>query len=116
MLKNFTMSLSPLPLSKSGFYILLALTERELYAYEIRARIKYYSKNKVIISPGVLFPALKTLLQGKLIEEIETPRSPFRGRGRRQYYGITDTGHSFLTIELWNMKIAIKIAKERNLI
>ena len=73
--------------------ILLTLTKRELYGLEIVRAIKEASYGTQNIRVGTLYPTLHNLEQkGFVISRWGDDKPDERGRARRQYYRLTDTG------------------------
>ncbi|MCD3206752.1 PadR family transcriptional regulator [Clostridium botulinum C] len=86
--------------------ILLILTKKDSYGYEISKYIKDKSNEKYILKDGTLYPALKRLELKGLInsywEEVDYVR-------KRKYYKISDLGKNFLDENLEIIKDIINL-------
>ena len=81
--------------------LLVLLSKKELYGYEIARLIKEYSNLLYEIGEGTLYPALKRLEDKKLLDSYwgETDKG-----GRRKYYKITLQGKVELEQKLASWK------------
>jgi len=98
------------------FYILLTLSERELYAYEITQRVWHYSRTAVDLKPGTLYRSINTLLNQNLIDQENEPLHRLKGTENLQYYKLTREGRNRLLYELRRMKAALDFARKQRLI
>lgn len=99
-----------LPLPTAVFHILVALADGEQHGYSIMKDIAERTKNKVEMSPGTLYAAIKRMLEQGLVEEV-------RGRyfsesdERRRYYRITKLGRAVASAEAARMAEMVQYAK-----
>src|ERR1700761_2442402 len=87
--------LNPLPVA--AFHILLALAGEDLHGYGIMRQVEEQTEGRVRLGPGTLYGSIQTLLQEKLIEEIEVDTDP--SSERRRYYRLTALGRKLARAE-----------------
>ena len=90
-------------ISGTAALVLLAVLDRArepMYGYQI-AKLIETSREEVPVKQGALYPVLRSLEAGNLLESRVEPS--IQGPPRR-YYSITDTGRAVLHrwIEIWN--------------
>lgn len=81
-----------LSLSRDTFHILVALAGGDRHGYSIMQEIAARTDGKVRLSPSSLYSAIKRLLEGGLIEELEERPDPDHDDERRRYYRLTPAG------------------------
>jgi DNA-binding PadR family transcriptional regulator len=105
-------SLEPLP--SAAFHILLALADEDLHGYGIMRRVAEQTSNKMRLGPGTLYGSVKTLLEAKLIEELDE-RVAEPGEDRRRYYRITNEGKTVAGAEAARMAAVLRIARAKRI-
>jgi PadR family transcriptional regulator, regulatory protein PadR len=90
--------------------ILIALSLKPRHGYEIIQQIKEDSENRISLSAGTLYGAIKELRTKKLIQEISSG-----AEDRRRYYELTDKGKKQLTEEMEYFEQCVLLAKNRRL-
>ena len=74
--------------------ILKLLSEHnKMYGYEITAKVKELTDDKIQITEGALYPTLHSLEKSG---ELETEKE-FMGKRVRKYYTLTEQGHATTT-------------------
>jgi DNA-binding PadR family transcriptional regulator len=81
-----------IPLPPSVFQILIALADRERHGYAIMQDIAARTDDKLRLSPGTLYGAIKRMLEQGFIEECDERPDPNMDDERRRYYRITKLG------------------------
>ena len=81
-----------LPMTETGFYILLCL-QKQRHGYSITQKIKEMTDSQVSISPGTMYGTLSKMEKDGLISFV-------REEEKRKIYQITDLGQKVLKIEL----------------
>lgn len=98
-----------LPNHDLPFLILLVLSEKPSHGYAIAREIEQRSGQSLKLREGSLYPALKALERGALIEgQWEMPTNPGQSGPARKVYTITDAGRADLakrTLE-WERRVA----------
>ena len=102
------------PVPRSEFYILIALAAREQHGYEIMRYVKLASQDKVRLSPGTLYVAIKRLLDDGLIAE--AGKRVEKDRRLRKYYRLTGKGKKILGAELTSLDSLLSLPNVRKLI
>jgi DNA-binding PadR family transcriptional regulator len=82
----------PLVLSRDTFHILVSLAGGDRHGYSILQEIAERTEGAVRLSPSTLYSAIKRLLEGGLIEELEERPDPQHDDERRRYYRLTSAG------------------------
>jgi DNA-binding PadR family transcriptional regulator len=106
-----------LPLSESTFLILLSLAAGPRHGYAIMKDVAALSGDRVQLSTGTLYGALKRLLAGDWIQRAEEEPPSETGAARagrpRKYYALTDQGRGLLEAELARLRSLVAAARLR---
>ncbi len=104
-----------LPLTVPVFQILLSLSDRDLHGYAIIQDIRERTDDEVELTASTLYAAIKRLLDGRLIEEVDTRPGPEDDDPRRRYYRITALGMDVARLETARLERALKMARQKKL-
>lgn len=104
-----------LPLSVPVFQILLSLSDRDLHGYAIIRDIRDRTDGEVELTASTLYAAIKRLLDGGLVEELDTRPGPEDDDPRRRYYRITPHGIDVARLETARLERALKMARQKKL-
>jgi DNA-binding PadR family transcriptional regulator len=104
-----------LPLSVPVFQILLSLSDRDLHGYAIIQDIRERTDDEVELTASTLYAAIKRLLDGRLIDEVDTRPGPEDDDPRRRYYRITPLGTDVARLEAARLERAVKMARQKKL-
>ncbi len=85
-----------IPMTETGFYILLCLME-ENHGYNIVKKVEKLTEGEIIISPGTMYGSLAKMEKDNLIKFV-------REENKRKIYIITELGKQILDIELKRIK------------
>jgi len=88
-----------LPLPPAVFQILVAVADRERHGYAIMQDIAARTDDRLHLSPGTLYGAIKKMLEQGFIEECDERPDPEMDDERRRYYRITDFGRRIANAE-----------------
>lgn len=80
-----------IPLS-TRFALLLLLRQRPGYGLELIERARGASGGSLVLLEGAVYPALRSLERGGLVESYEDETAPARGGRPKVYYRITGPG------------------------
>jgi len=105
-----------LPLSPQVFHILLALAGNDLHGYAIIQEVSAQSDGEIMLGAGTLYTALKRLLTGGLVEELEERPDPALDDQRRRYYRLTPLGKAVAKAEAKRLAGLLKAARNRRII
>ena len=98
-----------LPLTEATFYILLSLAEEPQHGYAIMKQVELLSDDRVKLSTGTLYGALKRLLGKGWITRMEEI-GPVDGRDRKRY-ALTEVGRTLLAAEIRRMEDLVRVAR-----
>jgi DNA-binding PadR family transcriptional regulator len=101
------------PLPSAAFHILLALADEDLHGYAIMRSVSELTGGKVRMGPGTLYGSIKTLLEGRLIQEIEERPDSEMGRERRRYYRLTPAGRRLARSEAERLAAIVRLARAK---
>jgi DNA-binding PadR family transcriptional regulator len=99
------------PLTETTFYILLCIAEDRKHGYAILKDVRALSQNRVVLSTGTLYGALKRLLDQGLIERVEEEKPKDVGRPRK-FYVLTQVGSKVLEAEMARLCALVKTAQQ----
>lgn len=103
---------SNLPLTEATFFILLSLAPASKHGYAIMKDVQMLSYNRVILSTGTLYGALKRLLEREWIARIDDTSTNSTGRERKAYT-LTNLGRRILDAEVKRMGHLVNVAQLR---
>jgi DNA-binding PadR family transcriptional regulator len=102
-----------LPLTVPVFQILLALGSRDLHGYALIQDIRLRTDGEVSLTASTLYAAIKRLLDGGLISELD--ERPNADDARRRYYRITPLGLDVIRLEVARLERAVTMARRHRL-
>ena len=79
------------PMTETGFYILLCLQE-EMHGYNIVQKVEKMTEGEIRISPGTMYGSLGKMEKDGLIEFVKEEE-------KRKIYHITELGQEVLNLE-----------------
>lgn len=101
-----------LPLTETTLLILLSLAPEPRHGYAIMKDVAALSENRVTLSTGTLYGALKRLLEQAWIERGDDPAAPDTARERKAYQ-LTEQGRRVLNAELARLHTLVNAARLR---
>ncbi len=102
------------PLPAAAFQILLALADQDLHGYAIMRQVAGQTNGRMRLGPGTLYSSLQSLLEEKLIEEVDGPEAE-RGDERRRYYHLTSAGRALARAEAEKISHSLRVARAKKL-
>jgi DNA-binding PadR family transcriptional regulator len=100
------------PLPSAAFHILLALAGEDRHGYGIMRQVEEQSGGRMRLGPGTLYSSVQTLLEEKLIEEVDPPRDDDSPNAeRRRYYRLTSTGRKLARTEADRLAALLRVAR-----
>lgn len=102
------------PLPSTAFNILLALVGEDLHGYAIMRQVEQQTRGRVRLGPGTLYGSLRTLLEARLIEELDG--SAGTGSERRRYYRLTSAGLKLVRLEVEGLAQTLRIARAKRIL
>jgi DNA-binding PadR family transcriptional regulator len=104
------------PLTEATYFIMLSLSREPRHGYAIMKDVQSLSEDRVILSTGTLYGALKRLLkQGwieRVEEELDKTNAEESGRIRKAYI-LTSLGRRILEIEINRLQVLVDAANLR---
>lgn len=98
-----------LPLPEATFFILLSLAQAPRHGYAIMQSVVELSDERVQLSTGTLYGALRRMLAQGWIERYDEKSEVVNGRLRKAYR-ITETGRKILSADTARMKDLVSAA------
>ena len=103
------------PLPSAAFQILLALAAGDLHGYAIMRQVEEQSGGRGRLGPGTLYGSIQTLLEEKLIEEVESGAGD-PGTERRRCYKLTAAGRKTARTEAERIAALVRVARARRIL
>jgi len=104
--------LSRLPLREPTFFILLSLSSGPSHGYAILKAVENLSENRVKLSTGTLYGAIKRLLDDGWICRVNDP-IPNNTERERKSYDLTETGRRVLNAEIARLRKLVRAAQNQ---
>ncbi len=101
-------------LTPTIFHILVVLSGGERHGYAILREVKEISEGKSNLGPTTLYRSIRTMLDGRLIEELGERPDPESNDERRRYYRLTDFGSKVLNDEVARLEGLVEVARRKN--
>jgi len=103
------------PLTETTFFILLSLAQKPRHGYLIMKDVQLLSDDRVTLSTGTLYTALKRLLKQGWIERIDETAAEENGR-QRKAYRLSAAGKANLKVEIERLEKLLKAVQSRPVI
>jgi DNA-binding PadR family transcriptional regulator len=100
------------PLTEATYFILLCLSQGPRHGYGIMKDVRALSEDRIALSTGTLYGAIKRLLEQGWIQPVNGPGMEEDSRGRRAY-GLTRTGWDALEAEIDRLGRLVAVARLR---
>ena len=100
------------PLSEATFFILLSVEGRPKHGYAIMKEVEELSQQRVLLSTGTLYSAIKRLLVDGWISRLDLPEDSNDGRDRKSY-ALTSHGRKVLRAETQRLRELVELAEQR---
>ncbi len=104
------------PLPSAAFQILLALAGGDLHGYGIMRQVAEQTNGRMRLGPGTLYSSIQTLLEGRLIEEIEPREDAGLNHERRRYYRLTSAGRKLARSEAERLADLVRLARAKKIL
>jgi PadR family transcriptional regulator PadR len=103
---------SQLPLTEATYFILLSLAPGSRHGYAIMKDVRQLSHERVVLSTGTLYSALKRLLDQGWISRAGDPDLNSDNRVRKAYV-LTPLGSAILEAEVARLQGLLRVAQAR---
>jgi len=104
------------PLPAAAFQILLALAGEDLHGYGIMRQVVEQTDGRMRLGPGTLYSSIQSLLQAKLIGELEAREDAGLGHERRRYYHLTSAGRKLARSEADRLADLLRVARAKKIL
>jgi len=102
-------------LPSAAFQILLSLADEDLHGYGIMRQVAEQTSGRVRLGPGTLYSSIQSLLEEKLIEEVDVREDAKLGQERRRYYRLTSTGRKLARSEAERLAALLRVARAKKI-
>jgi DNA-binding PadR family transcriptional regulator len=104
------------PLPSAAFHILLALAGEDLHGYAIMRQVEQQTGGRVRLGPGTLYGSLRTLVEARLIEELDDNPATEERSERRRYYRPTPAGLRLVRSEVEGLAQTLRVARTKRIL
>jgi DNA-binding PadR family transcriptional regulator len=104
------------PLPSAAFQILLALAGEDLHGYGIMRQVAEQTEGRMRLGPGTLYSSVQSLLEAKLIEELDQREDATLGQARRRYYRLTAGGRKLARSEAERLADLLRVARAKKIL
>jgi DNA-binding PadR family transcriptional regulator len=108
-----TVQMENTPLTEATYFIMLSISLEPRHGYAIMKDVQSLSEDRVVLSTGTLYGALKRLLKQGWIERVEeeSDKTNAEESGRiRKAYALTSLGRRVLDVEITRLKVLVDAA------
>ena len=103
------------PLPSAAFQILLSLAGEDLHGYGIMRQVAEQTEGRMRIGPGTLYSSSQSLLEARLIEEVDQREDAKLGNERRRYYRLTSAGRKLARSEAERLADLLRVARAKKI-
>ena len=104
------------PLPAAAFQILLSLADDDLHGYGIMRNVEEQTAGRMRLGPGTLYSSIQTLLEEKLIQELDQREDAKLGQERRRYYRLTAAGRKLARSEAERLADLVRVARAKKIL
>jgi DNA-binding PadR family transcriptional regulator len=104
------------PLPWAAFQILLALADGDRHGYGIMRQVEQQTDRRLRLGPGTLYGSIGTLLDEKLIVEVDARGEAKAGEERRRYYRLTAAGRKLARAEAERLADLLRVARSKKIL
>jgi DNA-binding PadR family transcriptional regulator len=104
------------PLPSAAFQILLSLAGEDLHGYGIMRQVAEQTGGRMRLGPGTLYSSIQSLLEEKLIEEVDLREDATLGHERRRYYRLTSAGYKLARSEAERLADLLRVARAKKIL
>jgi DNA-binding PadR family transcriptional regulator len=103
------------PLPSAAFQILLSLADEDLHGYGIMRAVAEQTLGRMRLGPGTLYGSIQTLLEAKLIQEIQVSENLKSVDERRRYYRLSPAGRKMARSEAERIADLLRVARNKKI-
>jgi DNA-binding PadR family transcriptional regulator len=104
------------PLPSAAFQILLSLADDDLHGYGIMRQVEEQTDGRTRLGPGTLYSSMQTLLEARLIDQVDLREDAKLGPARRRYYRLTSAGRKLARSEAERLADLLRVARAKKIL
>lgn len=104
------------PLPPAAFQILLALAGADLHGYGIMRQVAEQTADRMRLGPGTLYSSIQSLLEERLIEELNPANGRDSEQDRRRIYRLTAAGRKLARNEAERLADLLRVARAKHIL
>ena len=104
------------PLPSAAFQILLSLVDEDLHGYGIMRQVEEQTDGRTRLGPGTLYSSIQTLLEARLIDQVDLREDAKLGPARRRYYRLTSAGRKLARSEAERLADLLRVARAKKIL
>ena len=104
------------PLPSAAFQILLSLVDEDLHGYGIMRQVEDQTGGRMRLGPGTLYSSIQSLLEERLIDEVDRREDAKLGPTRRRYYRLTSAGRKLARSEAERLADLLRVARAKKVL
>src|SRR5579863_8081463 len=104
------------PLPSAAFQILLSLADKDRHGYGVMRQVADQTAGRMRLGPGTLYSSIRTLLEEKLINEVDLSEDIKLGHERRRYYRLTSAGRKVARSEAERLAGLLRVARAKKIL
>jgi len=104
------------PLPSAAFQILLSLAGEDLHGYGIMRQVAEQTEGRIRLGPGTLYSSIQSLLEARLIAEVDQREDAKLGNQRRRYYRLTSVGRKVARSEAERLADLLRVARAKKIL
>jgi DNA-binding PadR family transcriptional regulator len=104
------------PLPSVAFQILLSLVDQDLHGYGIMRQVEEQTDGRMRLGPGTLYGSLQTLVEAKLIDQVDLREDEKLGPERRRYYRLNSAGRKLARSEAERLADLLRVARAKKVL
>jgi DNA-binding PadR family transcriptional regulator len=104
------------PLPHAAFQILLSLADEDLHGYGIMRQVTDQTGGRMRLGPGTLYSSIQSLLEERLIEEVDLGAAQKPGQERRRVYHLSSAGRKLARAEAVRLADLLRVARNKRIL
>jgi DNA-binding PadR family transcriptional regulator len=104
------------PLPSAAFQILLSLVDEDLHGYGIMRQVEEQTDGRTRLGPGTLYSSIQTLLEARLIDQVDLREDAKLEPARRRYYRLTSAGRKLARSEAERLADLLRVARAKKIL
>jgi DNA-binding PadR family transcriptional regulator len=93
-----------------------SLADEDLHGYGIMRQVAEQTERRMRLGPGTLYSSIQTLLEAKLIEELDQREDATLGQEWRRYYRLTSGGRKLARSEAERLADLLRVTRAQKIL